>query len=92
MKNSASSLSFSNALLTPSADLQDLPLGVLRQAQRTLRLAEPESESDSERDIDSDSEGEPEAHDIKGKRKEKVEWSAKPRTDIFKRLNKHAWV
>jgi ribosomal RNA-processing protein 36 len=50
-------------------------------------LAEPESESDSERDIDSDSEGEPEAHDVRGK---KVEWSAKPRTDISKRLNKHA--
>ena len=90
MKNSASNLCFLKSLLTPSADLQDLPLGVLRQAQRVLHLAEPESESDSERDIDSDSEREPEAHDVKGKKKEKVEWSAKPRINISKRLNKHA--
>ena len=77
----------------PFADLQDFPLGALRQAQRTLHLAEADSESDSEKDSGIDSEAEPEVHDIKGKRKEKVErveWSAKPRTDISKRSSKHA--
>jgi len=75
-------------MLTSSTDLHNLPFGVLRQAQRVLHLAEPESESES--DIDSDSEGGPEAHDVQGEKKKKVEWSAKPRTDISKRLNKHA--
>ena len=77
------------------ADLHDFPLGALRQAQRVLHLAEAESESDSERDSGIDSEAGPEVHDTKGKRKEKVErveWSAKPRTDISKRSSKHAWV
>jgi len=28
--------------------------------------------------------------DLKGKQKEKPEWSTKPRTDLVKRSNKHA--
>lgn len=77
------------------ADLQDFPLGALRQAQHVLHLAEAESESDSGEDSGINSEAGPEVHDIIGKRKEKVEkveWSAKPRTDISKRSSKHAWV
>ena len=91
LKNSALSLiSPSDTVLRNSlSDLENFPLGALRQAQH---LAEAESGSDSEKDSDIDSEAEPEAHDIKGKMKERVEWSAKPRTDISKRSNKHAWV
>jgi len=94
LKNSPLSLiSLSDTVLRNSlSDLESFPLGALRQAQHVLHLAEAESGSDSEKDSSVDSEVEPEVHDIKGKRKERVEWSAKPRTDISKRSNKHAWV
>ncbi|KAF9568431.1 DUF947-domain-containing protein [Agrocybe pediades] len=75
-------------------NLQELPLGALRRAQRVLSQAQPDSDSDSgDSESNSESEDEPEAHSSKGKGKEKVEkveWSAKPRTDIAKRANKHA--
>jgi len=79
---------------TSFEDLQELPLGALRRAQRVLSQAEPESDSDSDdADSNSDSDNDPEAHSSKKKGKEKVqkvEWSAKPRKDISKRSNKHA--
>ena len=77
-------------------DLQDLPLGALRQAQRILGQAQAESDSESDSDEESgdDSADEPSAVlDTKGKGKEKVEkveWSIKKREDIAKRSNKHA--
>ncbi|KDR84945.1 hypothetical protein GALMADRAFT_131709 [Galerina marginata CBS 339.88] len=74
-------------------NLQDLPLGALRQAQRVLSQAEPESDSGSEGESGTDSNSEPEVRNTKGKGKEKiekVEWSAKPRKDISKRSSKHA--
>ncbi|CAA7265840.1 unnamed protein product [Cyclocybe aegerita] len=76
-------------------NLQDLPLGALRRAQLLLSHAEPEGDSDSASDSDEGSateEDTPEVHDVKGKGKEKerVEWSIKPRNDISKRSSKHA--
>lgn len=71
-------------------------MGALRQAQRVLSQAEPDSDSDSDADSNDDSsDSGPETHDVKGKGKEKiekVEWSAKPRTDITKRSSKHAYA
>lgn len=77
------------------SDLQELPLGALRHAQRMLSQAEPESESDEDEDGNGGSDSEPETQDTKGKGKEKmekVEWNARRRTDIAKRANKHAYV
>ncbi|KAH9486974.1 rRNA biogenesis protein RRP36 [Psilocybe cubensis] len=73
---------------------ENLPLGALRRAQRILSQAEPESDSDSEADSERiSSNSGSETYNTKGKGKEKgqkVEWSAKPRTDITKRSSKHA--
>ena len=73
--------------------MQDLPLGALRRAQHLLSQAEPDSDSENESDDDGESGGDdekPTTLDMKGKGKEKVEWSIKPRTDISKRSSKHA--
>lgn len=91
-------------MLTPfrnRTDLQDLPLGALRQAQRILSQAEAESDSDSNTDADESGSGSdddaPTVEDLKGKGKakekvQKVEWSAKRRDDIAKRSSKNAYV
>ncbi|KJA29470.1 hypothetical protein HYPSUDRAFT_50857 [Hypholoma sublateritium FD-334 SS-4] len=76
-------------------DLQDLPLGALRQAQRILGQAEAESDSESDSDGESGGSADepPTVLDTKGKGKEKVEkveWSIKRRDDIAKRSSKHA--
>jgi len=75
-----------------TADLSDLPLGALWQAQRVLNQVEPISDSaDSSGDGleddagESDPEHEPGLGSSKGK-----EWSVKPRIDISKRSSKHA--
>ena len=89
-------ISFKIYHLVERTDLQDLPLGALRQAQRILGQAQAESDSESDSDEESgdDSADEPPAVlDTKGKGKEKVEkveWSIKKREDIAKRSNKHA--
>lgn len=70
--------------------MASLPLGALRMAQRALAQAQPDSDSEAENDVDDgspDPEGVPE---VEEKRADKPEWSAKPRTDISKRKNKHA--
>lgn len=79
-------------MINLTADLSDLPLGALRQAQRVLNKVEPISDSgDSSGDElgddtgESDSEHEPGLGGSKGK-----EWSVKPRIDISKRSSKHA--
>lgn len=41
---------------------------------------------------DGDLESKPTMEEVKGKGKEKVEWSIKPRKDIPKRNNKNAYV
>ncbi|KAF9535430.1 hypothetical protein CPB83DRAFT_754215 [Crepidotus variabilis] len=71
------------------SNLQDLPLGALRRAQTLLRRAEPETDSGSSDDHSTDDEA-PETLDVKGKARERVEWSTKPRSDLAKRSNKHA--
>jgi|SRR6266498_2963944 len=71
-------------------DLQDLPLGALRRAQRLLTQAEAETDSGSDFDKLDLSYGKDNAPNSKGKGKERVEWSTKPRTDIGSRPNKHA--
>jgi len=74
-------------------DLSSLPLGTLRKAQRALVHAKSigDSEDDSSMQGASDVKGlEARDIDLKGKQKEKPEWSTKPRTDLVKRSNKHA--
>ena len=76
------------------SDLKDLPLGALLKAQRAFIPTKASSASDSDTNSGSDSELEAErtidTEDVKGKGKEKVEWSIKPRKDIPKRSNKNA--
>uniref|UniRef100_A0A8H7Y7Y7 rRNA biogenesis protein RRP36 n=1 Tax=Psilocybe cubensis TaxID=181762 RepID=A0A8H7Y7Y7_PSICU len=96
LKNSATrkSVTAETSAYLLISDLQNLPLGALRRAQRILSQAEPESDSDSEADSERiSSNSGSETYNTKGKGKEKgqkVEWSAKPRTDITKRSSKHA--
>ncbi|KAJ7487561.1 hypothetical protein B0H11DRAFT_2013865 [Mycena galericulata] len=74
-------------------DLSNVPLGALLRAQRALTQAnasDSESEDSSEDGDDSNSKSEPVS--LKGKEKEKPEWSIQPRHDIAKRANKHAPV
>ncbi|KAJ7293541.1 hypothetical protein C8J57DRAFT_1269308 [Mycena rebaudengoi] len=71
-------------------NLSNLPLGALLRAQRALTQAEAsDSEDDSE---NSDSDSKPAKITLKGKEKEKPEWSIQPRHDIAKRAHKHAPV
>ena len=67
-------------------------MGALRRAQRSFIQVDANSASDSDTNSgpDSDSEAERTIEDVKGKGKEKVEWSIKPRKDIPKRANKNA--
>ena len=69
------------------SDLKDLPLGTLLRAQRAFIQAEVDSASNSDT---SGSNSDLEAEEVKGKGKEKVEWSIKPRKDIPKRTHKNA--
>lgn len=74
------------------SDLKDLPLGTLLRAQRAFIQAEVDSASDSDTSSgsNSDLEAERTVEEVKGKGKEKVEWSIKPRKDIPKRAHKNA--
>ncbi|KAF9475995.1 DUF947-domain-containing protein [Pholiota conissans] len=84
-------------------NLEDLPLGALRNAQRILSQAQAESDSESDAEDggsgggSDDDDDAPAVEDLKGKGKQKekvqkVEWSAKRRDDIAKRSSKHAPV
>lgn len=68
------------------SDLENLPLGALRRAQQLLKRAVTDSGSDSDEPPD---ELQTKARDVKGKAREKVEWSTKPLIDGGRR-NKHA--
>jgi len=85
-------MSYTKTHLSFTADLQKLPLGVLRKAQSVLKQAEPESDEEADSDSsDGSSDGEPTEHrSSKGKEKERVEWSSKHIS--VKRANKHAYV
>lgn len=74
------------------SDLKDLPLGALLRARRAFTQAEVNSASDSDTHSgsDGDLEAERTVEEVKGKGKEKVEWSIKPRKDIPKRSSKNA--
>lgn len=63
-------------------------MGALRKAQRALAKANADSDSEDESSSDEASENQ---HVPTSKGKEK-EWSTKPRTDIAKRSNKHAYA
>ena len=67
-------------------------MGALVRAQRAFVQAKTDSPSDTDTNngSDSDLEDERSIEDVKGKGKEKVEWSIKPRKDIPKRPNKNA--
>lgn len=71
-----------------SIDLLSLPLGALKKAQRTLVQATAISDSDSDQSEWSDEEH----TSSKAKEKAKPEWSTRPRPDLAKRANKHAYV
>ncbi|KIM85149.1 hypothetical protein PILCRDRAFT_350214 [Piloderma croceum F 1598] len=74
-------------------DLDSLPLGTLRKAQRVLAHARVNIHSEDGGSSGEDgSEDETGAHglDTEGKQKEKPEWSTKPRIDLAKRSSKHA--
>ncbi|KAG6911997.1 hypothetical protein DXG01_000245 [Tephrocybe rancida] len=73
-------------------DLSGLPLGALRKAQTMLARAEVEMDSDESENEEGDEASEPEHEPVsdKGKEREKVEWSLKPKKEIAKRANKHA--
>jgi ribosomal RNA-processing protein 36 len=71
-------------------DLSTLPLGTLRRARHALTHAKVDSDSESDAS-ESDAPDQPDDGPIlKGKEKNKAEWSIKPRSDIAKRSNKHA--
>ncbi|KAJ7169843.1 hypothetical protein C8R46DRAFT_1090233 [Mycena filopes] len=72
-------------------DLSNLPLGALLRAQSALKQANV-SDSDSDGSTDDGLDKQPEALSLKGKEKEKPEWSIQPRHDIAKRPHKHAPV
>ncbi|KAJ7092687.1 hypothetical protein C8R44DRAFT_816289 [Mycena epipterygia] len=72
-------------------DLSNLPLGALLRAQRALTQANV-SDSESDHSSEDESEPKPERTSLKGKEKEKPEWSIQPRHDIAKRAHKHAPV
>ena len=74
-------------------ELSSLPLGVLRKAQHALahvKTVSDSDENDSSSEDASGSEAGTRTIDLKGKQKEKPEWSLKPRKDLAKRANKHA--
>ncbi|KAG6842241.1 hypothetical protein C0991_000211 [Blastosporella zonata] len=75
-----------------SNDLSGLPLGALRKAQNLLAQAEIDVESDESNNEEDEEASEPqvEPSSDKGKNREKVEWSLKPKKEIAKRANKHA--
>lgn len=76
--------------------LSVLPLGALRNAQRSL--AQAQALSDAESDSDAQSKGDLSASEdddsfprpAKGKAKEKPGQPSKPRNGLTKRTNKHA--
>ena len=74
-----------------SLDLSNLPLGALRKAQHTLRQAEVYSESEPD-DESNQSSTDDEESDDQSKGKKKLEWSLKPKSEIPKRRNKHAYA
>ncbi|KAG6890432.1 hypothetical protein C0995_008786 [Termitomyces sp. Mi166 len=81
----------------PSLDLESLknglsglPLGVLRKAQNMLSKTEADTESDESEEEEEEFEPEPQLMSEKGKEREKVEWSTRPKKEIAKRANKHA--
>lgn len=68
-----------NKTVSSSLDLQNLPLGALRRAQKLLNQVVTESDSD-----DSSEDEQDKLHDFK--------WNTKPQARIASRSNKHAQV
>ena len=78
-------------LLDTFPDLSSLPLGALRRAQYALRTAEVASESESD-DESNRSNFSQDKLGSQSKGSEKPEWSLKPKSEIPRRPNKHAYV
>ncbi|KAF9241179.1 hypothetical protein BU15DRAFT_45272 [Melanogaster broomeanus] len=92
-RESAQEAGPSRSLRSLEDDLSTLPMGILRNAQRSLALTQALSDSDSDQSGDYATESEDDgAHPpgAKGKGKEKPDRTTKPKTDLAKRANKHA--
>jgi ribosomal RNA-processing protein 36 len=63
---------------------------LLRAQRAFVQVNDSGSDSDTNIGSDNDLGAEQIIEDVKGKGKEKVEWSIKPRKDIPKRTNKNA--
>ncbi|KIK93335.1 hypothetical protein PAXRUDRAFT_829070 [Paxillus rubicundulus Ve08.2h10] len=87
----------SRTLRSLEDDLSTLPLGVLRDAQRSLALAQALSDSGSDEEKSENYDGNSEDDETcppltKGKGKERPDPITKPKIDLAKRTNKHAPV
>ncbi|KAF9221624.1 DUF947-domain-containing protein [Gyrodon lividus] len=76
------------------SNLSTLPLGMLRNAQRSLALTQAlsDSEYDDEKYKDHASQSEEDEALVKGKGEERPDFITRPKNDLAKRANKHAPV